>query len=88
MTDFNDIWKAVQEGKGKTLFAQQGYLQPACLTNDTIELLRDEQADKINVVDDIIDEMIKINIKHGGDAVFLPKTELEKFNRLALTTQY
>ncbi len=88
VTDFNDIWKAVQEGKGKTLFVQQGYFQPARLTNDTIELLRDEQADKINVVDDIIDEMIEINIKHGGDAVFLPKTELEKFNGLALTTRY
>lgn len=88
VTDYNDIWTAVQDGKGKTLFIQQGYFQPARLENGILELVPAEQVGEINVVDDIIDEMIEMNLKNGGDAVFLSKIELESFNGLALTTRY
>lgn len=88
VTEYNDIWKAIQDGKGKTLFIRQGYFQPARLANGTIELAPDGQADRTDVVDDIIDEMIEINLKNGGDAVFLSNAELDRFNGLALTTRY
>src|SRR6185312_10210772 len=29
LVDFNEIWKAVNNGRGKTLFVKQGYFQPA-----------------------------------------------------------
>lgn len=88
VTDYQDIWDAVQDGKGKTLFIKQGYFQPARLENGTIELVPVEQADQTDVVDDIIDEMIELNLRNGGDAVFLSDTELDRFNGLALTTRY
>jgi hypothetical protein len=88
VTDYHDIWDAVQDGKGKTLFIKQGYFQPARLENGAIELVPHEQADQTDVVDDIIDEMIELNLKNGGDAVFLSDTGLDRFNGLALTTRY
>ena len=88
VVDFNDIWRAVNQGRGEILFVQQGYFQPARLVNDTIELVPEEHAERINVIDDIIDEMIEINLRYGGDSVFLAKEELKNYQGLVLTTRY
>ena len=88
LVDFTDIWRAVNQGRGETLFVRQGYFQPARVTNNTVELVTGEQADRTNVIDDIIDEMIEINLQYGGDSVFLSAAELEKYQGLTLTTRY
>lgn len=88
LVDFNDIWRAVNEGRGKTLFVQQGYFQPARLVNDSVELVPMDQTDRTNVIDDIIDEMIEINLQYGGDSVFLSEEELKNYQGLVLTTRY
>lgn len=87
LTDFNEIWSAVNAGKGKTLFVKQGYFQPAKLENNHIELVSSENSEHANV-DDIIDEIIEINLQKRGDAVFIKDGNLEKFNGLALVTRY
>ena len=87
LIDFNEIWQAVNDGRGKTLFVKQGYFQPAKLENNHIELVSNGNSDKANV-DDIIDEMIEKNLKSNGDAVFIKGDELEKFNGLVLVTRY
>src|SRR5690348_119030 len=86
LMDFNEIWKAVNNGRGKTLFVKQGYFQPALLQNNHIELIPPDQSEDANI-DDIIDEMIEINLQHEGDSVFVEGNELEKFNGLALITK-
>lgn len=83
LTDVNEIWKAVNAGKGKTLFIKQGYFQPAILENNHVELVSAEDPQRANV-DDIIDEIIEKNFNFNGDAVFLNGNELEKFNGLVL----
>ncbi|HYK55585.1 MAG TPA: hypothetical protein VEV15_03840 [Flavisolibacter sp.] len=88
VTDFNDIWRAVNQGRGQTLFVQQGYFQPARLVNDTIELVPAEQTDRTGVIDDIIDDIIDINLQYGGDCVFLSGDELKNYQGLVLTTRY
>jgi len=88
LIDFNDIWQAVNHGRGKTLFVQQDYFQPARLVNGTIELVPDGPGDRTGVVDDIIDDMIDINMQYGGDCVFLSGDELKKYQGLVLTTRY
>lgn len=88
LVDLTDIWRAVNGGRGETLFVQQGYFQPAHLVNDTIELVPDNEANRANVIDDVIDEMIEINLQYGGDSVFLSAEELKKFQGLVLTTRY
>ena len=87
LTDFNDIWQAINEGRGKTLFVKKGYFQPARLENDRIELITEENSANSNV-DDIIDEMIEKNLGLGGDAVFINGEELDKFQGLVLVTRY
>ena len=86
-TDFNEIWQAVKNGRGKTLFVKKGYFQPARLENNKIELVPAERAEQANV-DDIIDEMIEKNLEFGGDTVFISGNELEKFQGLVLVTRY
>ncbi|MEO8962306.1 MAG: hypothetical protein ABI325_10510 [Ginsengibacter sp.] len=87
LTDFNEIWQAVNGGRGKTLFVKKGYFQPARLENNSIELITEENSVNSNV-DDIIDEMIEKNLDLGGDAVFINGEELDKFQGLVLVTRY
>ncbi len=87
LIDFNEIWRAIKEGRGKTLFVKQGYFQPARLENNHIELVSSANTEPANV-DDIIDEMLEKNLRFGGDAVFVTGNELEKFNGLALVTRF
>ena len=88
VTDHNDIWRALQEGKGGTIFVKQGLFQPAMLANENIELLPNSDREKKGAVDDIIDEMIEKNKAFGGDAVFVSGDDLDRFNGLALVTRY
>lgn len=87
VTDINEIWAAIQKGKGRTLFIEQGYFQPARLVNNTIQLITPDLAEEANV-DDIIDEMIEQNLRFGGDAVFISGDELQKYQGLVLVTRY
>lgn len=86
-TDFNEIWNAVNEGRGSTIFVKQGYFQPAKLDNGHLELVKPENKEQANV-DDIIDEMIEKNLQSGGDTVFIKGDELKEFNGLVLVTRY
>lgn len=88
VTDFNDIWRAVNEGRGKTLFVRQGYFQPARINNGTVELVSADKAEEPGITDDIIDDMIEINVQNGGDCIFLSADELEQYQGLVLTTRY
>ena len=88
MSDFNGIWTAIQEGRGKTLFVKQGFYQPALLVGGEILLVEKLERDQKGVIDDIIDEMIEQNLSFGGDIVFLEGNELDEFQNVALITRY
>jgi hypothetical protein len=88
VSDYNDIWKSIQEGRGKTLFVKKGFFQPAILDQDEILLVEKLEKDQKGVVDDILDEMIEQNLSFGGDTVFLEGDELDKFENVALITRY
>jgi len=87
-SDHNDIWRALETGKGGTLFVKQGLFQPALLTDAGITLLPEEKREKAVALDDVIDEMIDRNLAIGGDAVFVSGPELDRFNGLALVARY
>lgn len=88
VADHNDIWRALQEGKGGTIFVKQGLFQPAMLSDGHIELLPDSDREQKGAVDDIIDEMIEQNKAFGGDAIFVNDDALDEFQGLALVTRY
>jgi hypothetical protein len=87
LTDFTEIWRAILEGRGRTLFVKQGYFQPAKLENNVVQLVSAENESEANA-EDIIDDMIEKNIDFGGDAVFVYGNELEPYDGLVLVTRY
>jgi hypothetical protein len=88
LSDLNDVWKAVNEGRGQTIFVQKDYFQPARVLNGQIHPVGPEEADLKGVVDDIIDEIIELNLQYGGDAVYLTEEHLKDFRGLALIARY
>lgn len=88
LSDTNEIWKAIFEGRIQTLFVEQGLFQPAIIKDDQIEYVSEDRRTETGVVDDIYDEMIEANMDFGGDVVFLPKGELDKFNGFGAITRY
>lgn len=88
LSDTNEIWRAINDGKIQTLFIEQGLFQPAILKNDEITYVSDSQRSDKGVIDDIYNEMIELNMNFGGDVVFLPKGELTKFNGFGAITRY
>ncbi len=88
ISDINEIWKAVNQGRGKTLFIKKGTFYPAILNNGVISPTNSESLNEPGFIDDIIDEIIEINMKYGGDNIFMKNAKLNKYNGLALITRY
>ena len=88
LSDTNEIWRAISEGKIQTLFIEQGLFQPAIMKNGEIVYVSDEKRNDKGVIDDVYDEMIEANMDFGGEVVFLPKGELTKFNGFGAITRY
>lgn len=88
ISDINEIYNAVNQGRGRTLFIKKGTFYPAILNNGNISPAKDDSMNDPGFIDDIIDEIIEINLKYGGDNIFLNNDKLNKFNGLALITRY
>lgn len=85
--DINDIWLAVSEGRGKTLFVRNGFYMPAKIINDVIVPFEENAGDN-DIIGDVIDEIIEVNARYGGDAVFVFDGGLDQYGGLALVTRY
>lgn len=88
MTDLNEIWEAVQKGRGKTIFVEEGYYQPARNENGVLKPISTDQISTKDDIDDVVDEIIEFTLKFGGDVVFLGKGDLADFNKMSLVTRY
>lgn len=88
LSDTNEIWQAIQQGRVQTIFIEQGKFQPAIWENEKIIYVDEGLRDRREVVDDIYDEIIEANRNYGGDVVFLPKGELKDFDGFGAVTRY
>lgn len=88
LSDTNEIYQAIKQGRVQTLFVEQGKFQPALWQNDKITYVSNDLRNQKDVVDDIYDELIEANMNYGGDVVFMPKGELDKFNGFGAITRY
>lgn len=88
LNDLNEIWQAIQQGRVRTLFIEQGLFQPGILTEEEVILVPEGDREKRDIADDIYDEMIEANMAFGGEVVFLPKGELDEFNGFGAITRY
>lgn len=86
LSDLGDIWRAVNEGRGRTVFVERGYFQPARLDGDAVVPV--ESPNGSDVVDDIVDEIVERTMQNGGEAVFMNGNDLEAFHGIALITRY
>ena len=86
--DINEIWLAVQNGRGKTIFVEEGYFQPVRNDNGVLRPISAEEISSKEDINDIVDDMIEYNLQFGGDVVFLEPNSLKDFNKLALVVRY
>lgn len=86
LDDVGDIHRAVLEGRGDTLYAEEGHFQPARIDGGQVTLKEDPT--EAGVMDDIIDEIAENTLKFGGHVVFLPAGSLEQYRKVCLTTRY
>lgn len=86
--DLNEIWTAIRQGRGKTIFVKTDLFLPALIENDIITPVPAYERAKKGVIDDIVDEFIEENFRFGGDVVFLEGDKLEPYNGLVLSTRY
>lgn len=87
-SDLNQVWRAIHEGKGKTVFVAEGYHQPGKMNGTNIETVNGESVSGPDAVEDLVDEIISAQIKHGGDVVFADPESMQDFSGLALVTRY
>ena len=87
-SDINEILRAINEGRGQTLFVKTDYYQPGVLVEDRIQLLHSELTDVRGVMEDVVENLVTGSLDHGGDVVFLDGDELDRFEGLALMTRY
>ena len=88
LSDYNEVWEALNHGRGKTLFVKKGFYQPALIEEERLVLVEEDRTTEKGVVDDIIDEMISLNLSMGGDVVFIKNDDIEKYQNLILITRY
>ncbi|MGF1556289.1 AOC03_06830 family ribosome hibernation factor [Paucihalobacter sp.] len=88
LSDLNEIWNAILQGKAQTLFIKKGYFQPGIIEGNKVVPVETLEKEQPNACDDIIDEMIEQNLAFGGDTVFIEGNALEKFQNIALITRY
>lgn len=86
LSDTNEINNAIAEGRVQTLFVETGLYQAATMESGNIVYQNEPSATP--AIDDIYDDLIERNMDLGGDVVFLPKGELDKFNGFAAVTRY
>jgi len=88
LSDINDIYRAIKEGRIDTLFLEEGLYQAAEITEDHITLVNVDEATEKHIVDDVYDELIELNMAYGGKIVFLPAGELADFQGFGAITRY
>lgn len=87
LSDTNEISNAISEGRVQTLFVADGIYQPATVESGNI-VYQHAEGQGGDIIDDIYGELIEKNMDFGGDVVFLPKADLEKFNGIGAVTRY
>jgi hypothetical protein len=88
LSDINEIWLGIHEGRVQTLFVEEGLYQQARIENNRVVVKENDEMGGNGIIDDIYDEMIEANMRFGGDVVFLPPGELSEFQGCGAILRY
>ncbi len=83
-SDLNEIWRRAQEGRGRLLFVQDNYFQPALWTNDHFVTVDPGKPFPEESDPDIIDRIIEMTTLTGGEVIFTNEEQLADFQGLGL----
>lgn len=84
--DVVDIWRRIREGRGHILLVERDLRKAAVVEGDQVRLMEDATAN--NTVDDLVDDIIEQQLKHGGQVRVLPNGALEEYGGIALLMRY
>jgi hypothetical protein len=78
-------WMAARRERPEMLAVEEGFTFPARLSPDGDFLVRAEDVEHPDVVDDVVDELIETVLLRGGWIAFVPDGALAEQGRVALT---
>lgn len=87
-TGIDEVWKTANEGRGETLVVETNFQYPAKIDESGMQLIPLKASDKIDSLDDAVDEIIESVISKGGKVHFVKNGELEKYGHIAMILRY
>ena len=89
ITGLDNIWKAVQEGRGYKLLVEKDYSVPGYLPdNDEYDLLLHEPKEPHHILSDAVSRLITLVLEKNGEVIMLENDVIRDYKRIALTTRY
>ncbi|AXY74169.1 hypothetical protein D3H65_09360 [Paraflavitalea soli] len=89
LTTLQDIWKAVQEGRGARLLVEKDLSIPAYLSNDNgYQLHLHPPKGRHRILPDVINSLMETVLAKHGEVIMLENGFLENFQRMLLVTRY
>lgn len=81
-----EVWDLARDGRVQLLVVEDDFEVPARLRDG--QLVRADDATAPDVIDDVVDELIELVLRKGGDAVIVPTGDLADHDRLAAVLRY
>ena len=86
LEDFTQIYAGTVEGRIKELFVRKGYVQPAKVDAEKLQVQVTDEEDR--TTDDLIDDLIELTLQNGGDVHFIASEHFPENANLFATTRY
>jgi hypothetical protein len=89
ITGIENIWKAVQEGRGYKLLVEKDYSLPGYLANNNeYDLQLQPPTQPHRLVPDVVNRLIEMVQEKNGEVIMVENDVLQDVKRLALITRY
>lgn len=88
VSTIGEAWRYAHQGRGATLLLEEGYHQPAKLSDDGMNILVSDNPTDVDVMDDAADVIVEEVLQKGGRVVFVPDGSLKEHSSVALILRY
>jgi hypothetical protein len=83
-----EVWRYAHEGRGDLLLVEESYHVPATIDDSGLRLSVSDEPERLDVLDDAVDDVIETVLKMDGRVVFMPPGSLDRHQRIALILRY
>lgn len=89
ITGLDNIWRAVQEGRGYKLLVEKEYATPGYLPyNEDYNLYLNEPGDTHRTLPDAVNALIELVLEKNGEVIMVENDVLRDYRKIALITRY